>query len=115
MLSWRWCEWITLIWAALIFTAILFIMPETYAPVLLQWKAASLRKIIGDDRYVSPLEVRKESLFQRIIHNLYRPFVMFAYEPIVVLFTLYLSVVNIVLFTFLTGAKSIRIPSIYSV
>ena len=82
-------------------------MPETYAPVLLKWKASHLRQITGDDRYMSSLEVQETKLWDRMLHNLYRPFVMFVYEPIVVLFTLYLTVVYIILFTFLTGFEYI--------
>jgi hypothetical protein len=66
-------------------------------------QAHHLRNITGDQRYVSQLEVQDSKFIDRLIHNLYRPFVLFAFEPIVVLFTLYLTVVYIVLFTFLTG------------
>lgn len=109
------------------------VMPETYAPILMKWKVSAdtlrkcfgwslfyrfpseiveltvslkahhLRNITGDDRYVSQLEVQDTRFIDRLIHNLYRPFILFAFEPIVVLFTLYLTVVYIVLFTFLTG------------
>lgn len=82
-------------------------MPETYAPVLLKWKASHLREITGDDRYMSSLEVQDTKFWDRMLHNMYRPFVMFVYEPIVVLFTLYLTVVYIVLFTFLTGKSEL--------
>jgi hypothetical protein len=107
IISWRWTEWVTLIWAGLILGAMLLFMPETYAPTLLKWKASHLRKITGDHRYMSPLEVQDTKFFDRLIHNMYRPFVLFAFEPIAVLFTLYLTVVYIVLFTFLTGYEFI--------
>ena len=107
VVSWRWCEWVTLIWSGLILSLMLLFMPETYAPTLMKWKATHLRKITGDQRYLSALEVQDTKFLDRLIHNMYRPFVLFAYEPIVVLFTLYLTVVYIVLFTFLTGFEFI--------
>lgn len=78
-------------------------LPETYAPILLKWKAANLREITGDHRYMSQMEVANTKLRDRIVANLWRPILLFAFEPIAVLFTLYLSVVYVVLFTFLTG------------
>lgn len=77
--------------------------PETYAPVLLKWKAAHLRKITGDERYVAEVEIRAEAFWKRLLRALYRPFVMTSREPIIILFALYLTVVYIVLFTFLDG------------
>lgn len=107
IISWRWTEWVTLIWSGLIFGTMFFLMPETYAPTLMKWKASHLRKITGDQRYLSQLEVQDTKFRDRLLHNCYRPFLLFAFEPIVVLFTLYLTVVYIVLFTFLTGFEFI--------
>ena len=42
-LEWRWTTWITMIMAAAAGLIGLFVLPETYAPVLLQRKAARLR------------------------------------------------------------------------
>lgn len=103
VVSWRWCEWVTLIWSGLILVLVTIFLPETYAPVLLKWKATHLRAITGDERYMSEMEVQNTKLKDRIIANMYRPIMLFAFEPIAILFTVYLSVVYIVLFTFLTG------------
>lgn len=105
--SWRWCEWVTLIWSGAILIALFFFLPETYAPILLSWKAAHLRSITGNERYKSALEVQDTKFKDRLLRNCYRPFQLFLYEPICVLFTLYLTVVYIVLFTFLTGFEYI--------
>lgn len=101
--TWRWTEWSTLIASGVILVSVILFQPETYAPVLLSWKAAHLRKITGDDRYVAEIEIRADPFFTRLLHALYRPFVITAREPIVVLFALYLTVVYIILFTFLDG------------
>ncbi|KAI9817145.1 MAG: hypothetical protein M1827_001257 [Pycnora praestabilis] len=101
--SWRWTEWITLIISGLILSLIIFLQPETYAPILLKWKAAHLREVTGDDRYKAEVEVREETFLQRLKHALYRPFVLTFNEPIVILIALYLTVIYIILFTFLNG------------
>ncbi|KAI9725652.1 MAG: hypothetical protein M1828_002937 [Chrysothrix sp. TS-e1954] len=102
-LSWRWTEWLTLILSGLVLGLVVFFQPETYTPIILKWKAAHLRRLTGDDRYCADIEIRQESLFTRIRVALYRPFIMTAQEPIIILIALYLSVVYIILFTFLDG------------
>ncbi|KAB8437371.1 hypothetical protein FH972_025050 [Carpinus fangiana] len=102
-LYWRWTEWVTLIASGVILVLLIFTQPETFSGVILSWKAAHLRRITGDERYVAPLEVSAETLTHRIGAALYRPFVMTAQEPIIILITLYLTVVYIILFTFLDG------------
>lgn len=103
LVGWRWVEWITLIIAAVVLFQVVFFQPETYAPIILVWKAKHLRRLTGDDRYVAPLEVRADGFFKRLSVSLYRPFLLTAKEPIVILIALYLSVVYIILFTFLDG------------
>ncbi|XMA18391.1 hypothetical protein WAI453_011182 [Rhynchosporium graminicola] len=60
-------------------------VPETFASILLKWKATHLRKITGDDRYVAEVEIRAESFWKRLTHALYRPFLLTVREPIVIL------------------------------
>ncbi|KAL2063303.1 hypothetical protein VTL71DRAFT_5108 [Oculimacula yallundae] len=103
LISWRWCEWITLIISGLILALVVLFQPETFAPILLKWKAAHLRKITGDARFVAEVEIRADSFWKRLTHALYRPFLLTVREPIVILFALYLTVVYIILFTFLDG------------
>jgi multidrug resistance protein len=103
LVSWRWTEWITLIISGAILVMIVLFQPETFAPILLKWKAAHLRKITGDNRFVAQTEIRANTFWHRLLHALYRPFILVAREPIVILFALYLTVVYIILFTFLDG------------
>jgi MFS family permease len=106
-ISWRWTEWCTMIMAALVTSAIFLFVPETYGPVLLGWKAKHLRQITGDRRFVAEFELRQTSLFTRLMHSCSRPFELFFREIMVALFTIYLVVVYIVLFGFLTGYEFI--------
>ncbi|KAL2416517.1 MFS-type transporter kojT [Exophiala dermatitidis] len=107
LISWRWSEWISLILAGLIISLIIVFVPETYGPILLQWKARHLRDITGDQRFVAEIELRQTSLATRMLHSCSRPFHMFFREIMVTLFTMYLVVVYIVLFGFLTGYEFI--------
>ncbi|KAH8805190.1 major facilitator superfamily domain-containing protein [Xylogone sp. PMI_703] len=100
--SWRWAEWITLIIAGAVLGLVVLLQPETFPPLLLAWKAQRLRERTGDDRFRAELEIVHTSLWTRLKFALTRP-ILFAFEPIVALMTLYLTVLYIVLFTFLDG------------
>lgn len=102
-LSWRWTEWFTLIISAVVLAMVLLILPETYSPVLLRWKAEHLRRLTGDDRFRGAIDTQQTPLITRLHCALYRPFVMLVREPIPLLFGLYLMVDFIILFTFFTG------------
>ena len=101
--SWRWTEWITLILSALVLALVTLFQPETYAPILLKWKAAHLRTQTGDERYCAAVEIRQETFAYRLRRALYRPFLLTFREPIIMLIALYLTVIYIILFTFLDG------------
>jgi len=62
--------------------------PETYAPILLKWKAARLRQLMGDERYKAEVEVQDVSFPQRLGRALYRPFLLTFNEPIIILIAL---------------------------
>ncbi|GJC90177.1 putative efflux pump kojT [Colletotrichum liriopes] len=100
--SWRWTEWTVLLSSGLVLVLVLLCMPETYGPLLLQWKAAHYRRITGDDRFRSEHEIVDATLFSRLQTSMTRPFLMLT-EPIIMAMTLYITVVYIVLFTFLVG------------
>jgi hypothetical protein len=101
--SWRWAEWVTLLTAGVILCTTFFFQPETYAPVLLGWKAKHLRRITGDDRYYAEHEIDGIPLATRLKNSLRRPFILAFHEPIILLISFYLCLVYIILFTFLSG------------
>ncbi|KAL9110838.1 MAG: hypothetical protein Q9227_004638 [Pyrenula ochraceoflavens] len=107
VLSWRWTEWITLIWSGAVLTLVVLFLPETYSPILLKWKAAHLRRLSSDDRYRAEVELRELTLVRRLAQAIYRPFIMFAQESIIDLITLYLTVIYVLLFGFLSGYEFI--------
>lgn len=102
VVSWRWAEWTMLIAAGLVLVIVLLLMPETYGPLLLQWKASHYRRITGDDRFRCDHEIADATLLSRLKVSMTRPFLMLM-EPIIMAMTLYITVLYIVLFTFLVG------------
>lgn len=90
----------------LVIALILLAKRETLAPQLLLYKARHLRKVTGDDRFKTAAEADGHSLSKVLKTSFSRPFIL-ALEPIVLLYTLYLTVVYIVLFTFLDGYTEI--------
>jgi MFS family permease len=94
-LSWRWVDWMTLIISAVVLSIIVLFQPETFPPILLKWKAQHLRELTGDERYKAEIEIRSETFMQRLGSALYRPFLLTATEPIIILIALYLTVVYI--------------------
>lgn len=102
VLSWRWAEWIMLITDGLIMAMVIIGKAETLGPRLLKYKAYYFRKLTGDDRFRAEVELHGLSTVQILKKNFSRPFILGA-EPIVISWTFYLSVIYIVLFTFLDG------------
>ncbi|KAJ5319808.1 hypothetical protein N7508_000091 [Penicillium antarcticum] len=102
-LGWRWLEWLMLIMGSAVLILVVLMQPETYGNLLLHWKASILRQETGDKRYRAPMETRSEGLGRRLLIAIYRPFLWSYTELIIMLMSLYLTVVYIVLFTFLEG------------
>lgn len=102
-LGWRWLEWIMLIMGGAVLLVILLLQPETYGPLILYWKAKIIRQETGDHRYKAPMEMKNEALGRRLLVSVYRPFALVYSEVIIILMSLYLTVIYIVLFTFLEG------------
>lgn len=102
-IGFRWADWIALIIAGAVLVYVLLFQPETYQPVLLGWKAKHLRQLTGDDRYQVEEHATAHTLGRRLLKNIYRPFTMTFTEPIILIFSLYLTIIYFVLFTFLNG------------
>ncbi|KAK4107194.1 MFS general substrate transporter [Canariomyces notabilis] len=101
-LGWRWTEWITLIISGFAFLLALLFLPETYLPLLLDWKAAGLRRATGDPRYVSK-HAESATLIDRLRAGITLPVKFFVTEPVVAVLGIYLVLLYVLLFTFLSG------------
>ncbi|OQE44952.1 hypothetical protein PENCOP_c002G03187 [Penicillium coprophilum] len=99
-----WADWISMIITAVALVVVLLGQPETFSPVLLEWRAKHLRELTGDSRYrAAHASTSANSLGPRLLTNVSRPFVMIWTEPIILIFSFYLVLLYFVLFTFLNG------------
>ncbi|KAI5202562.1 MFS general substrate transporter [Aureobasidium subglaciale] len=105
-ISWRWVYWIGLALSALIYLIAFLFLPETFSPMIIQWRTHHLRQVSGSDIYTCDLEGR-DSLITRLQQNLIRPAKFFTTEPIIIALGFYLIVVYVVIFTFLNGFEFI--------
>ncbi|KAI9282911.1 MFS multidrug transporter [Umbelopsis sp. AD052] len=99
-LGWRWLYWMTLILSGAIYIVLVTTVPETYAPTILARRAAKLRKETGDETYVTEQDLDKRPLGQRMKVFLIRPFQLLFGELIVLLISLYMSVLYGLLYMF---------------
>ena len=90
-LGWRWTAWITMIMAGLFGGICFVILPETYAPVLLQRKAKKIRITTKNQAVRAKFEESPVDFKNIVTRILGRPFIMLALEPILLLVTLYTS------------------------
>ncbi|KAI0007211.1 MFS general substrate transporter [Xylariaceae sp. FL0662B] len=99
----RWADWISLIISGFSLVVVILSLPETYKPLILEWKARHFRELTGDSRYQVNEHASLRTLGQHLVTNVYRPFLMTYTEPIILVFSFYLTILYIVLFTFLNG------------
>ncbi|KAJ5522101.1 hypothetical protein N7527_006216 [Penicillium freii] len=102
-INWRWSEWIILIFNGFTICVIFLFKRETFGPQLLYYKARFFRGETGDNRFMTKEEASgNEHIVLVLKRHFSRPWILLA-EPIVTCLTFYLTVVYIVLFTFLDG------------
>ncbi|KAF2402378.1 MFS general substrate transporter [Trichodelitschia bisporula] len=99
-LGWRWLYWIQLILSGAVWMLITFTVPETYAPTILARRAKKLRKETGDSKYVTEQDLDMRPMGQRLKLFLVRPFQLLFQELIVLLISLYMSVLYGLLYMF---------------
>ncbi|KAG6853761.1 hypothetical protein C0991_001591 [Blastosporella zonata] len=94
-LTWRWVFWVMMIFAGSCTVFVIFTIPETYAPILLLKKAKTLRKadpIVNKSIYAE--HEKQDWSISGVMHRtIFRPFHMLFMEPVLVLITVYLSLV----------------------
>ena len=79
---------------------VIFLVPETYHPVLLRNKARRLRKDTGDPRWQAPIEVMDRSISQTILRSCTRPFLLLTLEPMCLNLCLFSAILLGVLYLF---------------
>ncbi|KAL7279358.1 hypothetical protein ACG7TL_007199 [Trametes sanguinea] len=110
--TWRWVFWATTIVDAFIQVLGVFFLKETFPPVLLERKAARIRKTMDPEK-AGTREVRTifdgaDRHWKNIVAKaLVRPFALFIHEPIVQLLGIYMAFVYGTLYLFLTTIPGI--------
>ncbi|KAL7929198.1 major facilitator superfamily domain-containing protein [Trichoderma chlorosporum] len=99
--GWRWVSGLAAIFSGTLWIIAAVIVPETHAPFLLRKRAEMLSKITGHC-YRSKLEAGKSetSALNELKVSLTRPWALLFYEPIVLLLSLYMSVIYGTLYMF---------------
>lgn len=97
--NWRWLYWVNMCFAGGVWISLLF-LPETFAPILLKRRAKKLRKETGDSSYVTEQEVLPRPISEIVVETLIRPFQMLVEEPILLLMSLYVSLVYGLLYAY---------------
>ena len=97
-LGWRWTQYLTAILAFTFATVTLLVVPETLEPVLLSQKAKKIRH--GTQNWAihaksDEVEVNVSNLLNKY---LIRPYAMLFLEPILLLITIYMSVVYAIIY-----------------
>lgn len=97
--SWRWIYYAYLIIAGFFYILFVLIVPETHHSTILRKRAATLRKVTGDESYKSLSDLQKRTFLEVAKVSLLRPFLLLS-EVIVSLITLYMSVLYGLLYMF---------------
>ncbi|RAL17665.1 MFS transporter [Aspergillus homomorphus CBS 101889] len=92
--GWRWVEGFMAIFSGVVWLSLIFLLPETYAPVLLRQRAEKLSQLTGKV-YRSKLDIERGrvSLSQTLKTALSRPWILLFKEPIVLLFCIYMAII----------------------
>ncbi|KAJ7808993.1 MFS polyamine transporter [Mycena olivaceomarginata] len=98
--GWRWVFWVMMIFSGIMAVLTIFLVPETYAPVILYKKVKALRKAdpVENKNLFAAYEKQDWSIGGVINRTLFRPFHMLYVEPTLFLITIYISVVYGVLY-----------------
>ncbi|KAA1478673.1 MFS polyamine transporter [Dentipellis sp. KUC8613] len=110
--TWRWVFWATTIADACVQAMGLLFLKETYGPVLLERKAATIRASLSAEKRT---HTRVRTVFESDDRNgrailqraLTRPFAMFAREPILDLISIYTAFLYGLLYLFITTLPEI--------
>ncbi|TFK24141.1 MFS general substrate transporter [Coprinopsis marcescibilis] len=93
-LDWRWTYHILAIWIFGQYVALLFLVPETFVPILVKRKAVRLRRDTGDSRYYAPIEREgSKNMAQEILTSCYRPFQLLLFDHMALLLDTWTSLI----------------------
>ena len=100
--GWRWVYWLLVILGGILTGLSFVFMKETYAPVVLQKKAARLRKETGNQALHSKLDVGREDARAKLKLAILRPLKLLVLTPLVTLMALYIAITYGILYLLIT-------------
>lgn len=105
-IGWKWIFWILSIFDGILVIIAVFILQETYEPILLAKKAAKLRKATGQLYFTEAETDVPDTLSTKLSRSLTRPFRLLFTQPILQVVAIFLAynfgILYIVLSTFAT-------------
>ncbi|KAI8674965.1 MFS domain-containing protein [Fusarium keratoplasticum] len=110
--DWRWTYYVMLIWAFGLLLGIVFLVPETYHPILVRDKARQTRKETGDERWKAPNEKTQKSVVGAIGRSLLRPFQLLIFEPMCLNLCIFSAILLGILYLFF-GAFPLVFINVY--
>ncbi|CAG8089464.1 unnamed protein product [Penicillium salamii] len=110
--NWRWVFYVLLIWTGILLISMIFLVPETYHPVLLRRKAQKLRQETGDDRWKAPIEKLDRSVAQTVLRSMYRPVLLLTLEPMCLCLCIFSAILLGILYLFF-GAFQLVFSEVY--
>ncbi|KAF2765139.1 MFS general substrate transporter [Teratosphaeria nubilosa] len=99
-MGWRWTAWLTLVMAAFLGLLGFFLVPESYAPVILQGRAKRIRFETKNWAIHAKADEQQVDLREIVTKYLTRPFLMLLSEPILVAMTVYMSLLYGIIYLF---------------
>ncbi|CAF9913416.1 MAG: hypothetical protein GOMPHAMPRED_007902 [Gomphillus americanus] len=102
-LGWRWTSYLMTILGAVAFLLDLFLLPETYPPIVLVTKASELRRRTLNWGIHAKQEEIEVDFRELINKNFSRPLRILVGEPIVLLLSIYMAFIYGLLYLFLTA------------
>ncbi|OAP60561.1 hypothetical protein AYL99_05563 [Fonsecaea erecta] len=103
-MDWRWVEWITFLISCGVLALMVFFLPETDAKEILRGKAQALQARNGASDVQAPANLPRRP---RLTSALLRPCIILFTEPVIAIFTAYLTLVYSVAFCFFSSAQYI--------
>ncbi|KAF4467304.1 major facilitator superfamily transporter [Fusarium albosuccineum] len=110
--DWRWTYYVLLIWGFGLLLAIVFLVPETYHPILIRNKARQTRKETGDERWQAPNEKVQKSVISAVGRSLLRPFQLLIFEPMCLNLCIFSAILLGILYLFF-GAFPLVFRQVY--
>ncbi|KAK9238762.1 major facilitator superfamily domain-containing protein, partial [Lipomyces kononenkoae] len=98
--DWRWTFYTLMIWSGVLLVCFIFVVPESFHPVLLREKAIRLRNETGNHRFKAPLEKMTHSVLDSVLMSCTRPLKLLYHEHMVLNLCLFSALLMGILYLF---------------